>query len=122
MKENKILRVFLNNAHHTGNYYTTAPTVFSMERRTLINEIIQFFTLYVTLIKRKHDLRYHFLGFRFISTKMVGNSTVVSLHNSHTDRTTECVQIILMMIISLYVCLVGTKGVATIEHVLPFPR
>ena len=55
-----ILRAFLNNAHHTGNYYITAPNVFSMEVLTPINEIIQFFAIYVTLIKRKRYLKLFF--------------------------------------------------------------
>ena len=69
MKE-KILRAFLNNAHHTGNHYITAPSVFSMEVLTPINEINSIFVIYVTLIKRKHDLKF-FFSFRFISIKTV---------------------------------------------------
>ena len=64
------LRAFLNNTHHTGNYYITAPNVFSMEGLTLINEINSIFAIYTTQIKRKRNLKL-FLGFRFISIKMV---------------------------------------------------
>ena len=47
----------INNKHHTGNYYITAPIVFSMEGLTLINEINSIFTICMTPIKQKHNLK-----------------------------------------------------------------
>ena len=59
-RRKSILRVFLNNTHHTGNTYVITPNVFSMEALALINRINSLFAIYVALIERKGDLKFFF--------------------------------------------------------------
>ena len=71
MKEKQILRVFLKNAHHTRNYYITAPNAFSMEGLTLINGVNSIFHNLCDS-KLKCDLKLLiFFWFCFISIKTV---------------------------------------------------